>query len=234
MKYFLPLLFLFIAITACKKDKVSTGSPTPSKAPPACQARPTIYITDSVLVSLKYKAGSFWVLKDSLSETIDTLLVESAESTKSVFSPHYTGCDSSEVYVMTLTLKQEDDEAIKKIFACVFPRGFILFSEYMWNGSRPLVLYRSYPYFATTDEYANYTLRDSTWIGGMQYENVCESSYLEFTTTPKNSNPTRMYENKLKVYFHPSFGVLQLDLRNFISGKLTGRKQVISKNIVLR
>jgi hypothetical protein len=229
MRHYIIIGILSIFIfSECKKDNNNPSSGgLPCHCPPACPNPPTP-ITDTNMLKCKFKAGTFWVFKDSLTNNIDTLLVESLSS----YSNGVPGIPGSYCPVERLSMKtvfKNDTGNVLIHFTYVITNdGFILNNDFFWvAGAQPL------PYaFNSFNVGTTYKTWDSLFVFDRYYKKVGESYAVQFTSTEYINNPTRMYCQSFKSYFNTEFGFLQFDLRDRLTGLLTGRRKIIARNII--
>jgi hypothetical protein len=235
MKFvFILIIFIAFSFASCKKKEEQSKSQQSSVAattstshgPPPCTSTVTEYISDYRVVLCKFKVGSYWVFQDSITNLIDTLLLQS-ENTTFIPGPQYS-CKQTERSVLKMALKNEPEHVLKTMDYEVWPDGVVMESEYFWtSGSQPK------PYLYT--QYTNISqsvLIDSIFIYDRYYKQVRESIAYQFTQESKYASPVHMFPNSLKTYFNAEFGPLRFDLRDRITNQLTGRRKVISRFIV--
>src|SRR5688500_8112393 len=104
-KIILCLIIGGVICSSCnKKNPTPEKGGLPGHAPSPCTPRLTP-ITDVQLLACKYKPGSYWVFKDSLSGAIDTLVVEKLSRFPYLVSAY--SCDTLEYFNVSLRFKKE-------------------------------------------------------------------------------------------------------------------------------
>jgi hypothetical protein len=178
-------------------------------------------MTNPRLLSCKYKEGSYWVFKDSLSGAIDTLSVQTLSRTPYFYM--FQICDTLESFRVIMAFKKETIPAFKEMTCHVFQSNVRLYNNFSWKyGDNPDEIYTIN---STTTSCKMY---DSLLIDNSYYKDVGESAAIQFVQT----DPNRMESQSMKIFFNPEFGVLQLDFRDRLGGQLTGRRRVIARNII--
>jgi hypothetical protein len=182
------------------------------------------------LLKCKFKAGTFWVFKDSITNNIDTLYVESLGPYTGGLIPNNVPYDPCPIEIISMKTEFRNDTGNVLIHMnyLITKYGLILSNEFYWQaGAQPV------PYvYKSTNVDASYKTWDSLFIVDRFYKNVGESDAVQFTSTEYKHNPTRMYSQTFKSYFNPEFGFLQFDLRDRLTGQLTGRRKLITRNII--
>jgi hypothetical protein len=178
-------------------------------------------MADARFLACKYKEGSYWVFKDSLSEAIDTLSVQSLVRTPYLYMGQ--GCDTLETFRVIVVFKKEAIPAFKEITLHVFQSNVRLYNSFIWKtGDNPDEIY------TVNSMTTGCKMYDSLLIDNTYYKNAGESAAIQFV----QADPNRMETQSMKVFFNPEYGVLQLDFRDRLGGQLTGRRRVIARNII--
>lgn len=212
-------------LLACKKQDPAAVAEIKPLGPGPCT--PVLYeITNPDLLQCKFKAGSFWIYKDSLSSAIDTLVMEEAWELVGGDLYYITTCVRSRIYNMRMTMRQETDATIKTFTYAVYPTALVAWNPYYWYAGEkilPALMKVSNP------KEAYIKFHDSLWLGGQKYMKVSESQEFQFVQA---LNPNLLATFKRIVYFTSDQGPVQFDLRDRITGALIRREQLISKHIV--
>jgi hypothetical protein len=235
MKFlFLVASFLFFICAACKKNKqqAPAGEQHSLGHPITCPATPAPIVNQN-MVACKFKPGTFWVFKDSVTNNIDTLLVQDlAQSDHSRQFDANGGPCYVETFYAKAIFKNDTGNVLISMDYILQERGFVLLSKFFWTsgGQQFPYVYTDYPIFNldNSKDTISFKIRDSLFIGDRYYKKVGESYAVQFVS----ENPNRMYCQSLKTYFNPEFGFLQFDLRDRLTGQLTGRRKIIARNIV--
>lgn len=235
--YFIPLnivkktllialvCFLFVS---CKKEKTPQEQSSHANAPLPCTAHPATPISNPDMLACKFKTGSFWVFRDSLSGATDTLFVQNLTRTSGYsYSNPGSPCDSLEIFVVSAITKNEPAEPIKRMQYWIYENAILLSNDYYSPGANPL------PFLYTPSaQGSGFTIQDSLFIYDRYYHKVGRSEVFEFTTTKRGENPTTLFSKSLRIYFSLEFGPLQLDVYDRLTKQLVERRQVIARTIL--
>lgn len=224
------ILVLFI-LAACKKKEPPTSTDTPSHSLAYQADFPSapIAISDSAALLCKFKSSSYWIFQDSISNSIDTLVMTQEPITDGSISFLSLGGCELESRLMALRFKGESS---------------IILSEMRFHLQNDVMLFAS-PYFYTQGGQAmpaiwlknnktkGFVRHDSLLLNGQLYRGVGQSYAIEFITTRGNNDTTRMYPFTLTLYFCPGAGFLQFDLRDLVNNNLFARWKLMKGMPVL-
>ena len=216
-------LILSLAIyLGCRKKTDAPGPGVQSgHTPGPCVPRVTP-LYNARLLACKYKKGSYWVFKDSVSGTIDTLSVQALNRTPVLYMGQ--GCDTLETFRVILAFKNETIPAFKNMTCHIFQDNVRLYNDFIWGtGYNPDKIY-----IIGSNDADGCKMHDSLLIANTYYKDVGESNAIQFV----QADPNRMESQSMKIFFSPEWGILQLDFRDRIGGQLTRRHQAMTRNIV--
>lgn len=233
MKFFLPIVLFILIFSACKKK--STGqdaAPGSGHAIVSACPKPAMKLTDPEMVQCKYRPGSFWVYTDSISNSKDTLYVDSLKRMSGYMPFVGNGpCDSAEVFDLKMRFKNEKEAPLKTFHYLVYQLGVLYVNDYRWTvgGSD-----QGSPIFYLANKHldSGYRERDSVFIYNKYYKKVGESDEYKLTTTIGMTNETKMFHYTVKSYFNAEFGPVQFDFYDFLSHELKRRYKLVACNII--
>src|SRR4051812_26083630 len=132
MRYFYIICLIVFLFTQCRKkeEKTETSSNYSTTGPSPCPTSP-IPISDTNMLKCKFKAGTFWVFQDSLTNNIDTLIVKTLGSYSGSVPygiPSYW-CPVEKL-LMEAIFKNDTGNVLIKINYVIMNDGFFLNSDF--------------------------------------------------------------------------------------------------------
>jgi len=209
-----------IALIGCKK-KQSTQEPINLALAPTPCVETVSPVTDPVMVQCKFKPGSFWVYKDEVTGSFDTLIVSSFSLRAGYTPPVFEGCEKVEIHVMSMIMKNESVQAFKE-FRYSVSDGVVLLESSNLNHTNVIPMV-----FRKTNVFdQNCVIIDSMLINSQYYKTVCRSAPVEFIVNE------RFIDNNQVTYFNAEFGPLQFERHSRETGKFTSNKILIEKHLI--